>query len=437
MHTLWYAVYGFRSDALEVITDQSSAGPGAAGAAAARASRSQRRGVRARRRAAAPAAACGASTRCWPRRRSAVVLVDTASLVLSGSFWRPYLFAVVPGVVLCAALLLAVRDHVARRTERLVVAAVVVSLGGTAVWTVVGLRRRRPAGRDPHRAGAAPGGRARRHGRRVRRARRAGAGQRAALAVPPPVDACRCAPSTPTWPSCSNLLEGPDAPTWFILWVPESSWGGLAGADHAGAAGALRAARRDLRRAPRLPARGRAAARARPALRRSRVARAGRPERRRSGRSSAGWQVAHRHPDGDHVGRHPDPAAHTGGEHHRQHRLVVGARGEHDLGRTEASRRGARTRRAAGCRCRAGARPGRPGAAPGARPGSSSGRSTARPDRDAVDDRGDGVGLGDVLRSGRRARPTPGTGSPASRRALEDVGDQPGERGARGRARWP
>ena len=49
----------------------------------------------------------------WPPPSS--VTVDGLGADARRSFWRPYLFAMVPGVVLCTALLLAVRVHVAHR----------------------------------------------------------------------------------------------------------------------------------------------------------------------------------------------------------------------------------------------------------------------------------------------------------------------------------
>ena len=65
--------------------------------------------------------------------------------MLGGSFWRPYLFTLVPGIVLCAVLLLAVRVDVARRAQYLVAFAAVVSIGATAAWTVVDLSGHAPS----------------------------------------------------------------------------------------------------------------------------------------------------------------------------------------------------------------------------------------------------------------------------------------------------
>lgn len=228
LHTLWYATYGFRSDALDVITDQSTHAPALRGLlllgiAVASGAAFVLAGVLIHRR------------RVWrfdpvlTTAALAVVLVDTVSLVLSGSFWRPYLFALVPGVVLCSALLLAVRDYVARRTELLVVAAVVVSLAATAVWTVVDyVGANRP---DATRTGLA-----------LRRVAEPGDtvvvyGGHAELVLASglrsPYRHLWTLPMRTLDPDLSqlqNLLDGPDAPTWFILWTPESSWGGLADA---------------------------------------------------------------------------------------------------------------------------------------------------------------------------------------------------------------
>ena len=61
--------------------------------------------------------------------------------------------------------------------------------------------------------------------------------------------ACRCAPWTPSSPTCAALVTGPDAPTWIVEWVPFDTWSTRYGGELAGAGrGPLRAARRRLRR---------------------------------------------------------------------------------------------------------------------------------------------------------------------------------------------
>ena len=48
-------------------------------------------------------------------------------------------------------------------------------------------------------------------------------------------------------------------------------------------------------------------------------------------------QLLDRHPHAQHVGGHPDASAHAGGEHHREHGLVVRAGGQQDLLRAQAA----------------------------------------------------------------------------------------------------
>ena len=110
LHDLWYAVYGFRFDAATVL---------ASGGAESETIRA----------AMLVISALGAGMLLviggfvvhikgeWEDDApltaavAALLLVDVAGLVLGGSFWRDYLFPLLPGTALCAALL-------ARRTSR-------------------------------------------------------------------------------------------------------------------------------------------------------------------------------------------------------------------------------------------------------------------------------------------------------------------------------
>lgn len=222
LDTLWYAVYGFRSDALEVIAAGSkdapftrglllvliSLGTGAAFVLA---------GLVVHRR------------QIWRLSRTLfvatgiVLAVDGTTLLLGGSFWRPYLFAFVPGLVLATTLLLAVRAHVARRARLLVVLAAVVSVGATAVWTVVDLTGNTET--DATRTGLA-----------LRDASRPGDtvvvyGGKAEIVLTSglasPYDHLWTLPMRTLDPDLAGLtsvLEGPQAPTWVVLWTTLSSW---------------------------------------------------------------------------------------------------------------------------------------------------------------------------------------------------------------------
>jgi hypothetical protein len=224
LDTLWYAVYGFRSDALEVIAAEGGDGP-------------VRRGLLLIGIAVGTGVAFVLAGVLLHRRRvwafdralavatALVVLVDALALLLGGSFWRPYLFALVPGVVLCTALLLAVREHVAQRARFLVVAAAVVSVLATGIWTAIDL-----AGLSPSDAS--------RTGRALGRAAEPGDtivvyGGRSEIVLTSgmesPYEHLWSLPMRSLDPDLSELravLTGPDAPTWMVLWAPESAWGG-------------------------------------------------------------------------------------------------------------------------------------------------------------------------------------------------------------------
>lgn len=223
LDAVWYAVYGFRSDALEIIASEGSDGP-------------VERGLLLLGIAVATGAAFVLGglvlhrQRVWAFDRTlaaatfVVLLVDGSSLVLGGSFWRPYLFAIVPGLVLSAALLLAVRDHVARRARVLVVVAAVVSVLATGIWTVA------------DRVGVGPPY-ALRSGLALGRAAEPGDtvvvyGGRAeivlASGLSSPYEHLWSLPMRTLDPDLAELtavLEGPDAPTWVVLWVPLTAWG--------------------------------------------------------------------------------------------------------------------------------------------------------------------------------------------------------------------
>jgi hypothetical protein len=219
---LWYAVYGFRSDALRIITSEGPDGPGQRGLLLV--------GISLGTGAAFVLAGLVLHRRrVWVFNRTlavatvAVVAVDVSSLVLGGSFWRPYLFAVVPGLVLCVALLLAVRDHVARRARVLVVIATVVSVLATAIWTVAD--RAGVGAPYPGRSGLAlaraaePGDTVVVYGGRSELVLNSG--------LTSPYEHLWSLPMRTLDPDLAELtsvLEGPDAPTWVVLWVPLSAW---------------------------------------------------------------------------------------------------------------------------------------------------------------------------------------------------------------------
>jgi hypothetical protein len=225
LETLWYAVYGFRPDALEVIASEDLHAP-------------QDRALLLLAILLGSGAAFVLAGLVVHRRRiwrlsptlfaatGAVLLVDGASLVLGGSFWRPYLFAFLPGLILAAALLLAVRTHVARRARVLVVMAAVVSVWATLAWTVADLTGHTDSD-DPTRTGlalaetSAPGDTVVVYGGKAELVLASG------LSSPyPHLWSLPMRALDPDLSELTTLLTGPDAPTWVVVWVPTSAWDG-------------------------------------------------------------------------------------------------------------------------------------------------------------------------------------------------------------------
>ncbi len=135
LHTLWYATFGFRTDASLVLADQSG-GP-----------RTERALILlAVALAAGIALVIGLFVRHlreeWSADRVltaatlAVVLVDVGALVAGGSYWRDYLHALVPATALCVAQL--ARRHPQHRPTRvLVVGALASCVVSLVVWSVI------------------------------------------------------------------------------------------------------------------------------------------------------------------------------------------------------------------------------------------------------------------------------------------------------------
>ena len=222
---LWHVTYGFRADAAAVIAASPSdvvstrallllavfvASGGALVLALV-----LRHGRQAFRRAPALTVAIGL-----------VLAVDVSGVVVSGSFWRSYLFVPVPGLVLAAALLQSLGGRPARRVRVATLAtaaSAVVSLGVAAVLLATGA--------------LVPG--EARTGEAIARASRPGDtvvvyGGRPSVVLtsglPSPYQHLWSLPMRTLDPDLGELralLEGPDAPTWVVLWVGLSSWDGL------------------------------------------------------------------------------------------------------------------------------------------------------------------------------------------------------------------
>ncbi len=223
LETLWYAVFGFRSDASRVIADGSLAAPIA-------------------RAWVLVLVALGVGLVFivggflvhlrgeWQRDKAivaatlTVLLVDAAALAAGGSYWRDYLFPLIPASALCAALL-ARRPSKRGGAMRTVIALTAVSsIVGMANWLVVGvIDGRSTTARETGAAIAAaaePGDTLVVFG--------GGADLQYASGLTSPYRFLWSLPMRtldPQYAELRALLTGPDAPTWLVVNVPFTSWG--------------------------------------------------------------------------------------------------------------------------------------------------------------------------------------------------------------------
>ena len=223
LDALWYAVYGFRFDAAGVLANGSAESEtvragllvvSALGAGMLLVIGGFVVHIRGEWEDDAPLTAAVA----------AMLLVDVAGLVLGGSFWRDYLFPLLPATALCAALLARRRSRRGVAMRAVIAAAAVSTV--RAAGRVGRLQRAGPPGvrRGRHRRGDARG----RSSRATPSSSSAGAPTSRSPAACPrrtsTCGACRCAPWTPTSLELEAVVSGPDAPTWIVEWVPFTTW---------------------------------------------------------------------------------------------------------------------------------------------------------------------------------------------------------------------
>lgn len=229
--TLWYAVVEFRADASRVLAADTS----------------QANEVR----AAALldiALVCGiAATVAWfvlnlPRalRRLPVptlavlvmLLVDVAGVALGGSYWRPYLIQVIPSVALALAVTLVLDGRTparGRATRWLRTLAPLVALSAVlhttvslAQWTAAAATKDVPGEfytGESIRSSSRPGDTLVVYGGRADIQWGAG--------LPSPYQHLWSLPMRtldPELDELASVLNGPDAPTWVVTWVPLDSW---------------------------------------------------------------------------------------------------------------------------------------------------------------------------------------------------------------------
>lgn len=228
LHTLWYAVYGFRSDASQVIWSQPAHAPL----------------MRARMLVVifvATGMALVLGWFVWRLRRLvrdqapvavatlAVLAVDLLGVAMGGSYWRPYLFGLVPACVLALGLLTTSEDPLARRRRlgaaatkvvSVLVASSTVALGG---WVMAYARTSEPptevrTGQAIHEAS---------HPRDTLVIYGGRADLQLTSGLRSPYRHLWSLPSRTLDPGAeklSRLLASRRAPTWFVPWVAMDAW---------------------------------------------------------------------------------------------------------------------------------------------------------------------------------------------------------------------
>lgn len=224
LETLWYATYGFRSDALVVLSSQDGAAP--AGRAVTLAVVFVASGM-----VLLVAWFLANLPQAWRRHAPAtaatvvVLLVDGAGVVLGGSYWRPYLLGMVPGIVLCVALVAGAGDLRGRVMRACVAVAAFSTAVSTVVWVVNNFRGAEPpteiytgesigAVSEPGDTIVVFGGRA---------------DIVFASGMESPYQHLWSLPTRTLDPQLEELealLASDEAPTWFVVWVPLTTWDG-------------------------------------------------------------------------------------------------------------------------------------------------------------------------------------------------------------------
>jgi hypothetical protein len=219
---LWDTIFGFRSDAGQVLAESSSTKP-------------------AERIALLVVIAIGAGLvaiiggfvvhfpQHWAADRAVavavatVLVVEIAGLLISGSYWRDYLFPLVPPLAVCVVLLVAREGHPARRMRGVALLSVgsatlalagwfVLEVAGLIGYTEVAAGEAISEASDPGDSLVVFGGRA---------------DVQYSSDLPSPYPHLWSLPMRtldPEYAGLVGLLDGPDAPTWFVTWIPLTSW---------------------------------------------------------------------------------------------------------------------------------------------------------------------------------------------------------------------
>ena len=163
--------------------------------------------------------------------------VDCAGVVLGGSYWPAYAFVLIPSVVLCLTLVLDNQERRRGERERLRVPerlsrGLVVFAAVTTTISVIAFLSHALPGTGPtteYATGEAIGAASRPGDTLVVYGGRADIQFASGLASPYKyLWSLPMRTLDPELLELRDLLEGPDAPTWFVAWVPLDSWSGIA-----------------------------------------------------------------------------------------------------------------------------------------------------------------------------------------------------------------
>jgi hypothetical protein len=229
LDAVWYAVYGFRSDALKVLIAGGRAAP-----------ESRAKVLAAIVLGSGMALIIGGFlvhvAGAWRTNRAvtaatlAVIATDGLGLLLGGSYWRPYLFVLIPGAALSAALLVARESKRGIAMRAVVAISAVSTVVSLVAWTVTNAT----GGVTPTWVynGEAIGTVAKSSDTLVVFGGRADL--QFASGLPSPYRYLWSLPMRtldPDYRQLIRVLKGPNAPTWFVEAVLVTTWNRSAGAD--------------------------------------------------------------------------------------------------------------------------------------------------------------------------------------------------------------
>jgi hypothetical protein len=223
LSSAWYAVYGFRFDAAEVL-----ASPGGGGPSLERAGRLLDASVvtgiaivlllfvAAIRAAWSADAVLAAAT-------VAVVVTEVAMVALGGSYWTVYLFTLVPGVALCVAQLARLPGAWGASIRGIAIAVAFSFVWHLSIWSTGALAGEHEF--TEYRTGEAVGEAAAPDDTLVVFGGRADLQFASGLPSPyPHLWSLPMRTLDPEYADLVALLESPRAPTWLVTWVPVTSW---------------------------------------------------------------------------------------------------------------------------------------------------------------------------------------------------------------------